>query len=198
MTNTEAGRGPALKAWLSAGMTTLTLLVLAVSCGLLSQTTDQRRPADAGRPPPVVTPPADTSSAGPEPAPTASGAPPSAGLVLAVGAARLCGSLPAVMAHVAAASRPADAARLIRAASLLDQAITRARRVAVPASRRSDWNRALSAGTRALVVWRSVTPDLAPSVYATARQRGIAEVWEMASTLDTVGPPCSVPAPPPG
>lgn len=170
--------GLGLRVWMSLGMALVTLLILAVALGLLSQTS---------APPTATGPPRETATS-PLPRPGTgaggSGAPPTDMSAIVV-AGLLCQELPAALAAAARADTPAEAGDLAGAAALLSQGINA---VAEEADGDERWTAALAPGRTAVDQWKLAagTPLQQPA-YDRGRRSGIQQAQRMQVRLAALG-----------
>ncbi len=178
-----------LKAWMSLGMALITLLVLAVAAGLLSQSSSPQ----SSDPFPIdrASIPVDGTGGGVIP----SRPPDRSALEVAK---RVCRrDLPAVLATARLADTPAEADDLKRAADRLSRAIDD-----LAGSDKSDssnssnqderWDAALAPGRQAVKDWRSAArPSSDAASYERLRLSGLREMGFMQTRLADLGAiPC--------
>jgi hypothetical protein len=170
--------GLGLRVWMSLGMALITLLILAVALGLLSQ---------SSAPPTATAPPRETATSSlPGTRAGGSGAPPTDMSAIVV-AGLLCQKLPAALTAAAQADTPAEAGELAGAAALLSQGINA---VADAASAEDDerWTAALAPGRTAVDQWKLAagTPLQQPA-YDRGRRSGIRQAQRMQARLAALG-----------
>jgi hypothetical protein len=166
MTTTRTGEIN-LKVWLSLGMGIITLLVLAVALGLLSQ----GAPQDSANPPLTGSP--LPTWAGSLPPSTGQGPDSSVpGSAVLAAANRACrGELPVVLALAERADTVADAGELRRAAARLNRVITELAQLADPGQR---WDPTLDLGRDAIQLWESAAAgDADAATYDRRRRAGL-------------------------